>query len=205
MCDSRCRRTRQTIQPSSLLSLTLSSASWTPGPHLNFPPRPTTARRLLSSAKGSRAARFASAASASRTSARAASEAERGGGELRWFRCALSAAGVRSFCRQLGYKRLAPWRSSGGRQRRFPGIYEAHPEAMTHERGSEPVVLEVGGSQGFHQARSRARLQHLGPDLPSASAEKPIGLSREKLTPASSGTNVIIIHSYLPISLLSRR
>lgn len=102
-CEQRSL-TRQTIQPSSLRSAHLCNASATPSPQFSFPPSPTTAFFRLASASGSRAALFASTASASRTSASAASAALSGGGEARWFRCAVKAEGVRSDWDQRGFR-----------------------------------------------------------------------------------------------------
>ena len=71
----------------------------------------------------------------------------------------------------------------------------------THNRSRKPVVFEVCGSEGFHEPRPGTSLEHLGADLRVSPASSRAG----RLTPASSGTNVIIIHSYLPIDLLSSR
>lgn len=73
--------------------------------------------------------------------------------------------------------------------------------AETHDRGCKPVVFEVCSSEGFHEPRPGTSLKHLCADLRVSPASYRAG----RLTPASSGTNVIIIHSYLPIDLLSSR
>jgi hypothetical protein len=74
---------------------------------------------------------------------------------------------------------------------------------QTHSLSREPVVLEVAGSEGLHQTGSRGRLQHLCTDLYHCQLRYTCALGPP--TPASSGTNVIIIHSYFPPSLLSSR
>ena len=90
--------TRTTTQPSSLLCPTLTKASCTPSCSFIAAPRPVTACFRLASFCGSRAARLASSASASRTSASAFSAADKGAGEERWFKWEVRAEGVKSFC-----------------------------------------------------------------------------------------------------------
>jgi hypothetical protein len=73
--------------------------------------------------------------------------------------------------------------------------------AKAYSLSCEPVVLEVSCSKSLHQTSSRRSLQHLCPDLKTVSTSSLVGDRRH--TPASSGTKVIIIHSYFPPSLLS--
>lgn len=98
-----------TTHPLSLLSDTFANASATPSCHCIFPPSPTTALRLRASFSGSKAARFASAASASLTSASAASEALSGGGDDMWLRWDVSAEGVRSDYQPCVSKAYRSW------------------------------------------------------------------------------------------------
>lgn len=129
--------TNVTIHPSSLFPATFWRASSTPSCHCILPPNPTTAFRLRASVSGSNAARFASIASASLTSARAASDALSGGGDEMCLRCDVSDDGVRSDC-------ISQLTSEG---RECEG-------APTHCLSSKPVVLEVARTEAFHQTSS---------------------------------------------------